>query len=177
MSSAVAGELLQWACFWKSEGIRSLTVIISTKTYCLLGRIRSFVIAHFLLSDCAVMTWIESIIVIMYIFLCICMYIWFYPSILTHIHPCSSAFQIVILKQNWIYELPLILTLTVVFQATMVKVGWKRSRTWQPRRASVLPTLVRYSGQDNHRELSNINPTHYRNLKSSKKLHWVSVST
>lgn len=51
----------------------------------------------------------------------------------------------------------------------MVKVGWRRSRTWQPRRASVSPTLVRDLCQDNRSKLNNINPKHYRNIYSSKK--------
>lgn len=35
------------------------------------------------------------------------------------------------------------LTFSVAFQGTMVRVGWRRSRTWQPRKASVLLTQVR----------------------------------
>lgn len=37
----------------------------------------------------------------------------------------------------------------------MVKAAWKHSKTWRPRRASVSPTLVRYSGQENHSKLRN----------------------
>lgn len=103
-------------------------------------------LAHFFPHIPQVSIWFETIIFgIMHIFLCVCM------------HPFPTAFQNSSLNnlKTKIIEIHVIFSLSVVFQATMVKAAWKHSKTWRPRRASVSPTLVRYSGQDNHSKLRN----------------------